>query len=189
MSYRQIEQNAQGHLVFRSRLNLFYPAFFTLASLLYAAIAVASFYWGQDGGYLSAALGIVFAAMAETSWVFRSEVTIETETSCVHTRAGTRWIHLDRLVPFRHVMAVRVTLASGVEPKQSQIELLVHDGNIRCPSFPCSIRQEALLLAMTIHAPLIKVFGGEQARIQHRPQCESNLLTQASPSNLAPRLK
>ncbi len=158
MPHRATVLTESGNLVHRSSPDVLYTALFAMLSLSHggiACVAIANHRWE---GYLSAIFCIFFAGVAMICRRFRFEVAILKNVRLVRIRHGVGRLYVERLVPFGAITDVRLTLLGGKGPENSQIELLSRNDDIRYPPADHP-RQEALLLAMTLDVPLVKVYG------------------------------
>ncbi len=147
-----------GNLVHRSSPDVLYTCLFLILSLMHAGIAIPAFLHQRWEGYLSGIFCVFFAGVAMICRKFRFEIAILKAEKCVRIRHGVGRVFIERLVPFRAITEVRLTLLGGKGPEGSQIELLSRNDDIRYPPADHP-RQAALLLAMTLDVPLVKVYG------------------------------
>jgi len=147
-----------GNLVHRSSPDFLYTSLFSILSLMHAGIAVPAFMHQRWEGFLSAIFFVFFGLIAVICRKFRFEVAVLKSQRKVRIRHGVGRFCFERLVPFGAITDVRLTLLGGKGPENSQIELLSRNDDIRYPPADHP-RQEALLLAMTLDVPLVKVYG------------------------------
>ncbi len=144
-----------------------------MLSVMHATIAVPAFMYRRWEGGLSAMFCVVFAVVAVACRKFQFEVAILKNVRYVRIRHGIGRFCFEQHVPFGAITDVRLTLLGGTGPEGSQIELLSRNDDIRYPPSDHP-RQEALLLAMTLDVPLVKVYGEnvlpDQDRIHTPPQ-------------------
>ena len=143
-------------LILRSRPNWTAVVFIALLAALHLAVAVPAFLHKVWEGYLSMGLGVLFAAAAGAVATVRSEVAVLPAERRVAVRTRLPGWRIERGLPFARVLAVRLTLMPG-GGEESKVEILAADGgDVECP--PTAVpRQEALLLAMVMNVPLIRV--------------------------------
>ena len=110
-------------LVLRTPPNWTAIGFLAALSLVHLSIATMSFLREHWEGYLSLALGVVFAVAALACWMSCCEIAIRRTERRVRLRSGYRRLSLERSIPFEHVQAVRLMLASGNHPTACRIEL------------------------------------------------------------------
>ena len=158
MPARSTVLTESGNLVHRSLPNTIYPILFGMLSAMHASIAGPAFIYGRWEGYLSLIFCLFFLAAAVVCRVFRFEIATLKNERQVRIRHGIGRFYFERLVPFSAITHVRLTLLGGKSPESSQIELLSRNDDIRYPPAEHP-RQEALLLAMTLNVPLVKVYG------------------------------
>ena len=171
MSSRSVEFIEGGDLVLRGPPNWTAVGFFAGMALLHSSIAVPAFLAHRWEGHLSGVLTIVFLSAAAVATRFRSEIAFLASRRTVRLRNGVGRFCFERLVPFSAVHGVRVTLEDAKDHRTARIELLCAHDDIECP--PTIIpRQQALLLAMLLGVPLIKVSSGDEpvAELQDAPR-------------------
>jgi hypothetical protein len=149
-------------LTLRTPVNWTAVLFFGALSFVHASIAIPAFYHGRWEGFLSAIFCVLFATVSVISYFVHAQLTMLPEQRRLHMRWGFPPLRFDRLIPFSDIRGVRLTLVGTRKHPESIIQLLCDSGDVECPPtrYP---RQHALLLAMTIGAPLTKVIGDEQA--------------------------
>lgn len=156
-----------GNLVHRSSPDVLFTIFFSMLSFLHAVVVVTGVINGRWECYMSGGFCVVFAVVAVVCRKFRFEVALLKGERIVRLRHGVGKLYMERRVRFGAITDVRLTLLGSAGPEGSQIELLSPDDDIVYPPsrYP---RQEALLLAMTLDVPLIKVYGENVAPDQER---------------------
>lgn len=149
-----------GDLVLRTAPNWTAVGFFGALGALHLTIAITTFFSGRWECYLSVMFGSVFVIVAYIASRFRYELAVLVSERRLRLRNGvSARMCVERVVPFAAVRGVRLTLSSGRRDVESKLELLCGVEDVECP--PTDIpRQEALLLAMVINVPLIKVSEG-----------------------------
>ena len=161
-------------LVLRSPVNWTAVLFTGLLGAMHWGVSIPAFALGRWEGYLSLGLGALFVTVAVGIYCVRTEVLVLRAERVVRTRAVllATWHESD--LPFARVHGVRLTLLPG-GAEEARIEILSVDGDVECP--PTKVpRQEALLLAMTIEVPLVRVSEDgatvepEQPPTQHHPR-------------------
>ena len=157
-------RTATPGLVMRSPPNWTAIGFFAVLGSLHYSIALPAFLAGHPEGCLSLTLGTAFLLAATAAWRLCRTVAILPAERRVRLRTGLWRLRVERSVGFARIDAVRVHLPGpAADPR---IELLCRDGNaIDCPVARAPAAQQALLLALLIHARLIKVYdapGGEE---------------------------
>ena len=144
-------------LVLRTGPNWTAVWFFAMLGGVHLTVAVPSLLDGR-WGHVSLIVGTVFVTTSVVSYRFRSEVALLTSQRRLRLRTGVGRFVYERFIPFKSVRAVRLMTEPGVRARhtESLIELLCHGEDVPCP--PTTIpRQQALLLAMAMDVPLIKV--------------------------------
>lgn len=132
--------------------------FFAGLALLHAFVATAAFWNRHWEGFMSLVFAGTFAAIAIGCAMVRTEMTVDAVGRRLRIRCGTRHIYSERLVPFQQIQSVRLTLLRPRQPSSARIELVCQHEVIECP--PSQVpRAEALCLAVTMGARLIKVYG------------------------------
>jgi hypothetical protein len=149
-------------LSLRTPVNWTAVLFFSALSLVHASIAIPAFYHGRWEGFLSAIFSVLFAGVSVIAYFAHARLTMDPDHRYVHLRWGVPPLRFERIIPFSDIREIRLTLAGTRKHPESRIELLCESGDVECPQTPYP-RQHALLMAMTIGAPLTKVIGTEQA--------------------------
>ncbi|HEX8911478.1 MAG TPA: hypothetical protein VF796_03890 [Humisphaera sp.] len=166
----QPDRPPAADLVLRSPVNWTAVLFAGLLGAMHWGVSIPAFALGRWEGYLSLCLGALFAAVAVGIYCVRAEVQVLKAERVVRTRAVllATWHQSD--LPFARVHGVRLTLLPG-GAEEARIEILSVDGDVECP--PTKVpRQEALLLAMTIEVPLVRVSEEGAAVEPERPEAE-----------------
>jgi hypothetical protein len=145
-------------LSFRGGANWTAVTFFAGMAIMHACIAATAFWHGRWEGYMSAMFATVFAGAAVMSYGWRFEVAVRPERRTVLTRMGPRWLGLEQEIAFARVRSVRLTILSPPERPLWRVEIICDDQDIDCPATSVP-REQALLLALTIGTPLVKVSG------------------------------
>lgn len=158
MSSRARVLSESGNLIHRSSPDFLYTSLFAVLSVLHAGIAVPAFLHQRWEGCLSAVFCPFFATVAVLCRTFCFEIAVLRDEKKVRIRHGVGRLFVERVVPFGAITDVRLTLLGGKGPESSQIELLSRNDDIRLPHSD-QPRQEALLLAMMLDVPLVKVYG------------------------------
>ena len=152
---------AFADLVLRAPPNWTAVGFFAMLGGLHLSIAIPSLLDGR-WGHVSLIVGTIFVTSSIVSYRFRSEVAMLTSQRRLRLRTGVGRMVYERSIPFASVRAVRLMTEPGVRARTSEslIEVLCHLEDVPCP--PTSIpRQQALLMAMAMDVPLIKVSEGD----------------------------
>lgn len=145
-----------GDFVMASPPNWTAVGFLGLLGGLHLTVAATALAGGRREGFLSLAFGGLFALAAAAGSRFRTELALLRSRRHVRVRTGVGPFRVERVIPFRAVRAVRLTTAGG--GRDSVIELLCPREDLLCP--PTAVpRQQALLLAMTLGVPFVKVLG------------------------------
>lgn len=132
-------------------------AFFAMLGCVHLAIAIPTLLHGRWEGYMGLLFGLGFAGAAAVSTRFRCEVGMQPSRQRIRLSTGVARFRTERYVNFSEVGGVRITLADS--DRAARIDILCPCEDIECP--PTNVpRQEALLLAMMMGVPLIKVSGG-----------------------------
>lgn len=152
-----VELTSSHDLLLRSSPDSMFTIFFLLLSALHGGIAASAFYQGRWEGYLSAVFCLVFGGIAALFRNFQSDITLLNATRELRIRRGMGPFQSERRLAFSTITGVRLTLLGK---EGTTIDLLCPHEDIRCP-FADHPRQEALLLAMTLDTPLIKVYGDD----------------------------
>lgn len=161
MHDRNLEFETQPpDVILRSPTNWPAIVFLGVLGLVHLCIAIPSYAVGRWEGFLSIILGSLFVIAAVAFRLSSHEIAILPAQQCITLRTGWRRLSIERSIPFNEIRGVRVTLAGGTASPESRIELLCHDEDIECPPTPVP-RQEALLLALAMNVPLIKVMDDE----------------------------
>lgn len=153
-------------VILRSPPNWTAVIFLAALGMVHLGIAIPSFLVGRWEAYLSLIFGCGFLLAASVCRLVCREIAILPARKAVRIRTGCPRAHffVERTIEFGSIQGVRVTL----ERPESRVELLCEHEDIECPPTPVP-RQEALLLAISIDVPLIKVMdangggGGEDA--------------------------
>jgi hypothetical protein len=137
--------------------------FFATLAFLHITICVPAFFYGRWEGYMSVIFAMIFGAITIGCLRIKSQLIVDPREKLVRVRTSLARFISERAVPFASIRAVRVTICSEGRRPESRIELLCPGEDIECP--PTDIpREQGLFLAMTLDAPLIKVFAeGVQA--------------------------
>ena len=147
-------------LTLRSPVNWTAVGFFAALAALHLFMAGTAMLNGRWDGYLSLIFGVGFAAVAVACGLVRTELAVLSPQRRLRLRTGSRRIYYERSIRFGEIRLVRLTLLSAHRPETSTIELVCDREVIDCP--PTKIpREQALCLAVTIGARLIKVFGDD----------------------------
>lgn len=153
----ELELGLPADLAFRSPVPWTAVLYTLLLGLLHLAVAVPAFLSGRWEAYLSLGLGLAFAVAALVVGRVRSEVHVHPSRRRVVVRTGLAKFRIERAFGFDQFSGVRLTLLPG-GGAESKIELLSDAGDVECP--PTTVpRQEALLLAITLGVPLVRVSG------------------------------
>jgi hypothetical protein len=149
-------------MVLRSPRNWTAVVFLALLGCIHLAVAIPAILVGRWEGYLSVVLFFLFGAGALLAAAFRSELALQPSHGRIVLRTGVgRWCS-ERFIPFDALRGVRLTTTPGRRGAESRIEILCPFEQIECP--PTAVpRQEALLLAMALEVPLIKVCQGDSS--------------------------
>jgi hypothetical protein len=167
---------AFGTIALSTKPNWTAIGFFLTLAFLHACNAVPAFFNLRWEGYLSAMLGSVFLVAAAVLYKSRCDVCFDPWSRQIRLRSGIGRFNIRRAIPFADVHAVRLTLETGRDGRDSRIEVLCDNEDIDCP--PTRIpRQQALCLAMMMRVRLIKVVPGGA------PAMDESLLDR-SPSDL-----
>jgi len=143
-------------VAFRSPANWTAVGFLALLGGLHLSIAGPALLDGRWEGYLSLLLGVLFLMAAAMAAAFRYEVAMLASVRQVRIRTGISRARTERFVPFEIIHGVRLTLTCGPKRMEPRIELLCPIEDIKLP--PTRVpRQEALLMAIMLNVPLIKV--------------------------------
>jgi hypothetical protein len=160
-------------VVFRSPANWTAVGFLALLGGLHLSIAVPTLMEGRWEGYLSLLLGGLFLMAAGVVSAFRYEVAMLASSRQVRMRTGVGRLRSERFVPFEIIHGVRLTLACGRRRTEPRIELLCPIEDIELP--PTHVpRQEALLLAIMLNVPLIKVSEEGNPRVAANEKIVAN---------------
>ncbi|MDB5292497.1 MAG: hypothetical protein JWL69_3738 [Phycisphaerales bacterium] len=155
-------------LVLRSPANWTAVAFLALLACLHAGVAVPALMAGRWEGYLSLVIAGLFAMGALATARFRSEMAIQTSRRRIALRTGVGRFCAERFIAFEALSGVRLTAGPGCGKVESRIEILCPFEQIECP--PTAVpREQALLLAMMLEVPLIKVCD-EQSPVRETPR-------------------
>lgn len=149
---------AAADLVLRSSPNWTVCGFIAMLGAMHLTIAIPTLLKGRWEAYLSLILGTLFVAVALVCLRLHAEVAFLGSRRRVRLRRGLKCLYAERTIPFAAVHGVRLTLPANAarRPVEARIELLCPYEDIECP--PTRIpRQQALLLAMLMNVPLIKV--------------------------------
>jgi hypothetical protein len=151
----------------RTPVNWTAVIFFAGLSALHLYNAVTAMMHHRWDGYMSIIFGGAFALIAVACGLVGTELTVMSQERRVRVRTGTRRLYTERFVPFGTVRAVRLTLLNAHKPRTSTIELVCDHEVLECP--PTAVpREEALCLAMTIGARLVKVYGDAYGPVAER---------------------
>jgi hypothetical protein len=145
-------------VILRSSPNWTIASLLAIPGGLHLGIAAWTALHGRWEAYMSFIIGTALLSAACATAMFRTEFAVR--VSCRHIRRRTgigRW-NLERVTPFDGVSAVRLTLAGG-NLRQARIEIICPMEEIDFPPTPVP-RQEALLLAMMLDVPLIRIGDG-----------------------------
>jgi hypothetical protein len=152
-------------LLFKSGPNWTAVIFLATLSALHYGISIHAFLNARWEGSVSFILANAFMLGSIGAYLARYELVILPQQRRICMRTGIGQLRFQRSVPFSAVHAVRLTMAG--EMRDSQIEMLCDNEDIRCP--PTSIpRQEALFLAILLDVQLIKVCTDASARSSDR---------------------
>ncbi|MDB5173441.1 MAG: hypothetical protein JWN51_2214 [Phycisphaerales bacterium] len=152
-------------LVLRSPANWTAVAFLVLLATIHSAVAIPALTVGRWEGYLSLVLATLFAVGALGAVRFRSEVALQTSRRRVVLRTGVGRFCVERSIDFDGLSGVRLTAGRVGGKMETRIEILCPFEQIECP--PTAVpRQQALLMAMMLEVPLIKVCDEEMAEME-----------------------
>ena len=143
-------------LVLRTPPNWTAVGFIALLAALHLSVAARAFLAARWEGYVSLGFGSLLTVATVALFHTRHEVAVLYRHGRLRVRDGVGWLSAERLIPFRSVRAVRVTLGSGRSGRDSTVELVCHLDDVSCPATPVP-GQLGLLLAMMIGVPLVKV--------------------------------
>jgi predicted outer membrane lipoprotein len=145
-------------VVLRGRPNWTTVLFFVFLAAMHLLIAVPALMRSRWDGYLSLTLGAAFGVVTAIAYCCRTELMVLARERTVRVRTGLRSVAIERHIRFCEVKGVRLTMTQSAPVDRAQIDLVCENEDVRCP--PTSIpRQQALYLALTIGAPLVKVLG------------------------------
>ena len=134
--------------------------FFAALGLLHLYMAASAFSHRRWEGFMSLIFGTLFCLVSLACRLIRSEMTMQSATQRLRLRLGCGRMSHERFVPFTQVRNVRLTLMHPRNPLAATIEIVCEREVIECP--PTRVpREESLCLAMTMNAPLIKVYSEE----------------------------
>lgn len=151
----------------RTPVNWTVVLFFAGLAALHLYNAAAAVWNGRWDGYLSLIFGVAFTGIAVASGLIGTELAVMSQDRRLRVRTGTRRLYVERFVPFGKVRVVRLTLLDARKPQTSTIELVCDHEVIDCP--PTRVpREEALCLAMTMGARLVKVYGAAYGPVSDR---------------------
>lgn len=129
---------------------------FALLSVVNYGIALLAFMNGRVEAYLSFVLANVCAAAAVLSYFSRNEMILRAPERAIRLRKWIGPVRFERFVPFTEVRSIRLTLAQSGKARDCTVEVVCATREIECP--PSEVpRQEALLLAVLMGVPLIKI--------------------------------
>lgn len=149
---------AHTDVTLRSPANWTVVGFFACLSGLHLFIATTSFIHHRWESFMSVIFGVAFALAAVLCYLCRCELAVLTRPRVLRIRTGTKRLYFQRTISFDEIQRVRLTLLDPASPKSATIELVCAEEVIECP--PSNVpRQEALCLAMTLNARLVKVYG------------------------------
>ena len=154
---------AFADLILRTPPNWTAVAFFAMLGGLHLSIAIPSLLDGR-WGHVSLIVGAIFVTTSIISCRFRFELAMLTSQRRLRLRTGVGRMVYERFIPFTSVRAVRLMTEPGLRAKttESLVELLCRGEDVPCP--PTTIpRQQALLMAMAMDVPLIKVSEADAA--------------------------
>ena len=153
---------AFADLVLRTPPNWTAVGFFGMLGGLHLGIAISSLLDGR-WGHVSLIVGTILVTTAIVSHRFRFELAMLSSQRRLRLRTGVGRFVYERFIPFTSVRAVRLMTEPGVRAKttESLIELLCRGEDVPCP--PTTIpRQQALMMAMAMNVPLIKVSESDE---------------------------
>lgn len=157
-------ETLDGPIVFRSPPNWTAVGFFLALALLHLAIAFPAFWRGQAEGYMSLILGGGFLLTSGVCARTRYEIAFLPRERRIRVRHGLRRLCVERVVPFKKVHAVRLTMAAQGGPDSRHIEVICDHEDLDCP-ITRTPRQQALCLAVLMNVELIKVIHGDEDAI------------------------
>ena len=142
----------------RSAPNWTAVLFFAGIASLHWYMAISALVHGRFDTHLSLALAMGFTVVSLISWRIRSEMTFLQESRQLRLRSGLRRLAVERFVSFGDIRIIRLTLMHPRRPRDARIEIVCDREVVECP--PTSIpRQQALCLAVTTGARLVKVYS------------------------------
>ena len=145
-------------LLLRTSPNWTIVGFLGLLGGVHLAIALSTLLHVRWEGYLSFIFAALFLGAAVLAARFRGEISIQVSRRQIRLRTGVgRW-QAERFIPFQAVSAVKLSLAT-TNGRHGRIEIVTLLEEIECPRTRVP-RQEALLLAMMLEVPLIKLIDG-----------------------------
>ena len=158
---------AQTDVVLRSPRNWTVILFFAGLGGLHLFLAATAFMHQRWEGYLSLIFAGAFLMGAGLCAMVGTELAVLSHDRRLRLRTGTRHVFIQRFVGFNKIHSVRLTLLHPRHPETARIELVCDGEVIECPPtcVPC---EEALCLAMTTGARLIKVYGEEYGPLSER---------------------
>lgn len=134
--------------------------FFAALGMLHLYMAASAFSHRRWEGFMSLIFGTLFCAVSIAFRLVCRDLTMLSSSRRLRLHTGFRKLGHERFIPFAQVRNVRLTLMHPRNPLAATIEIVCEREVIECP--PTRVpREEALCLAMTMNAPLIKVYGEE----------------------------
>jgi len=141
--------------------------FFAALGMLHLYMAASAFSHCRWEGFMSLIFGTMFCLVSIAFRLVRSEMTMQSAARRLRLRIGCGRIGHERFIAFGKVRNVRLTLMHPHNPLAATIEIVCEREVIECP--PTRVpREEALCLAMTMNAPMIKVYSEEFGRAAER---------------------
>jgi hypothetical protein len=150
---------APADLIFHSPPNWTAVIFFSCLAGLHLWNAFSSFAHHRWAGHMSLILGSGFVIVALVFSRIRYQLSFLPRLKRIRIRTGLGPFMYERVIAFRQVHAVRVTLSRAPDFPISRIEVLCDNEDVECPP-TCIPRAEALCLAVMMGVELIVVSDG-----------------------------
>jgi len=152
-------------LVLRCGPNWIAALFFAAMSILHLAIAIPDLADGAVESQIGLGLGVLFLLAALACWRVRRQVALYAADRMMHVSywLGREWF--TRRIAFEQVRAVKLTLKS--KRARARIQICCLKETIECPVTTVP-RQQALCMAITMGARLIKIIPDQPFAIRNR---------------------
>jgi hypothetical protein len=151
----------RADIVLRTPPNWTAVWFFAVLGTVHFCMAIPAYLHHRMGGHMSLIFGSAFVLAALVSYLVCIEIAVLPGERRIRLRSGYRRLNYERSVPFRNVLAVRVTTGRAPDYPIARVDVVCRGEDIECPPTACAGPQ-GLFLAIAMNVRLIKVSGEEE---------------------------